>query len=58
MQGGKKGLFVNSRDICKHANKATIKFTGQNGKVAEERPVLTASCKGKKPKHKKDKGRK
>jgi hypothetical protein len=50
MQGGKKGLFVNSRNICKHVNKATVKFTGQNGKVTEERPVLRDSCKGRKKK--------
>jgi hypothetical protein len=59
MQGGKKGLFVNSRNICKHVNKATVKFTGQNGKVSEERPVLKDSCKGKggKKGHKKHKGK-
>jgi hypothetical protein len=53
MQGGKKGLFVNSRDICKTTNKATVKFTGQNNKTAESRPVLKASCKKHKGKSKK-----
>ena len=58
MQGGKKGLFVNSRNICKHVNKATVKFTGQNGKVTEGRPVLRDSCKGGKGNKHKHKGKK
>jgi hypothetical protein len=45
MQGGKKGLLVNSRDICKSVNRATVKFTGQNGKTAKSRPKLQSSCK-------------
>jgi hypothetical protein len=48
MQGGKKGLFVNSRDICKHVNRATARFKAQNGKSYEARPVLKDGCKGKK----------
>ncbi len=48
MQGGKKGLFENSRDICKHNNRATVKLTGQNGKVHNFRPLLRDSCKKKK----------
>lgn len=55
MQGGKKGLLVNSRDICKSVNRATAKFSGQNGKRAELRPKLQNSCK--KPKRKKQKHR-
>jgi hypothetical protein len=47
MQGGKKGLFVNSRDICNYTNRATAKFTGQNGKRHDFRPVLRDGCKGK-----------
>jgi hypothetical protein len=45
MQGGKKGLLVNSRDICKTVNKATAKFTAQNGKAITLRPKLINSCK-------------
>ena len=45
MQGGRKGLFVNSRNICKHTNRATAKFSGQNGKVHNFRPLLNDSCK-------------
>jgi hypothetical protein len=48
MQGGKKGLLVNSRNICKHTNRATARFGAHNGKTFEGRPVLKDSCKGKK----------
>jgi len=60
LQGGKKGLLVNSRNICNYTNKATAKFTGQNGKLSESRPVLKDSCKKGKggKKHKKGKGKK
>jgi hypothetical protein len=50
MQGGKKGLLVNSRNICKQTNRATAKFSAQNGKTDDFRPVLKDSCKGAKPK--------
>ena len=57
MQGGKKGLFVNSRNICKHTNRATARFSAHNGKTLDARPVLKADCKGGKPKpHKKKRG--
>jgi hypothetical protein len=46
MRGGKKGLLVNSRNICKHVNRATAKFTGQNGRRYDFRPVLKDSCEG------------
>jgi hypothetical protein len=46
MQGGKKGLLVNSTDLCKRTNRALSHFTGQNGKVYDTKPVLRASgCK-------------
>jgi uncharacterized repeat protein (TIGR01451 family) len=47
MQGGKKGLLVNSRDICKHTNRATATFTAHNGATKKFRPALKASCNGK-----------
>jgi len=47
MQGGKKGLLVNSRDICKTVNRATAKFSAQNGRQVTLRPRLQNSCKGK-----------
>jgi hypothetical protein len=57
MQGGKKGLLVNSRNVCKSTSRATVQFDGQNGKTADSRPVLAHSgCKKlKKRKHSKRK---
>jgi hypothetical protein len=46
MQGAKKGLLVNSRDICKSVNRATVRMEGQNGKGYDARPVLRAGCRG------------
>jgi hypothetical protein len=45
MQGGKKGLLVNSTNLCKSTNRAIAHFTGQNGKVHDFKPVLAPSCK-------------
>jgi hypothetical protein len=47
MQGGKRGLLVNSRDICKRANRAIVKYTAHNGATFESRPALKPGC----PKH-------
>jgi len=54
MAGGKKGLFVNSRDICATTYKATVQSDGQNGKVHDFKAPLKAQCK-KARKHKKTK---
>jgi hypothetical protein len=48
MQGGKKGLIVNSTDICKGKHRAIAAFTGQNGKLHEFKPAVKAKCGGKK----------
>jgi hypothetical protein len=49
LKGGKKGLLVNSTDVCKGTHKALAAFTGQNGKLDEYEPTLKAQCgKGKK----------
>jgi hypothetical protein len=40
MPGGKKGLLVNSRDVCKTINRADARFTGQSGKTFGSRPVV------------------
>jgi hypothetical protein len=45
MKGGKKGLLVNSRDICRSVNRATVELDAQNGKTADQRPALKATCK-------------
>lgn len=44
MQGGRKGLIVNSRNLCQHESRALVAFTGQNGKARTFRPVVKASC--------------
>ncbi len=43
-QGGKKGLFQNSTNICKGVHRATLKLDGQNGKVFDSQPKLVAQC--------------
>jgi hypothetical protein len=51
MEGGKKGLLVNSRNICKQVNRATVKYSAHNGLTTEARPALkVASCPSKKSK--------
>jgi hypothetical protein len=41
--GGKKGLLVNSRNICKGTPKATAVFQGQNGDKLTLRPRMQAA---------------
>ena len=53
MQGGKKGLLVNSTDICKGTHRALAKFAGQNGKVDSFKAPVKSSCRGKGKKGKK-----
>lgn len=45
MQGGKKGLLVNSTNICKGKHRAIADFRGQNGRRHLLRPVVKAKCK-------------
>ncbi len=45
MQGGKKGLLVNSRDICARTYRVNAEFDAQNGKEATLKPKLQAKCK-------------
>jgi hypothetical protein len=42
--GGKRGLIVNSRNICSRAYFATARFKGQNGKKADLRPRIKNDC--------------
>jgi hypothetical protein len=56
MQGAKKGLLVNSTDLCKSTNRAISHFEGQNGKVSDTSPELVPDC-GKGRKGKKGKGK-
>jgi hypothetical protein len=44
MQGGKKGLFQNSTNICKGTHRATLKLDAQSGKASDSQPKLVAQC--------------
>jgi hypothetical protein len=48
MKGGKKGLLVNSVNLCKGKHRAIVEMDGQNGKVHDFNPVVKAKCGGKK----------
>jgi hypothetical protein len=50
MQGGKKGLIVNSRNLCSAPSRANAQFSGHNGRRHEARPPVRADC-GKKRRH-------
>jgi hypothetical protein len=54
MQGGRKGLFVNSTDICRGKHRAEARIVAQNAKRATLRPQLRAQC-GKSKRHAKHK---
>jgi hypothetical protein len=54
MQGGKKGLLVNSTNICRQKNRALSHFVGQNGKVYDTTPLIANDCGGKGKGKKKD----
>ncbi len=57
MQGGRKGLLVNSTDLCRRTNRALAAFVGQNGRRLEASPVVKpGGCKGKRGKKGKKKG--
>jgi len=47
MKGGKKGLLVNSEDICRKTQKASVSFTAQNGAALALTPTIANSCGGK-----------
>ncbi len=52
MQGGDKGLLVNSTDLCTRKFRAQVAMDGHNGKLHESRPVLSNQCRrGRRHKH-------
>jgi hypothetical protein len=53
MDGGKKGLVVNSANLCKSTNRAVLKMRAQNGRELASEPVVANSCKKKSKKQKK-----
>jgi hypothetical protein len=44
LEGGSKGLFVNSTNLCAKKHFAKADFTGQNGKAYDTKPVLAVKC--------------
>jgi hypothetical protein len=56
MKGGKRGLLVNSVNLCKAPAKAVVKATGHNGAVHDFAPKLATSCGKKQQKGGKKKG--
>jgi hypothetical protein len=48
MQGGNKGLIVNSTNICRGKPRAIANFKGQNGRIHQFHPLVKAQCGGKK----------
>jgi hypothetical protein len=53
MQGAKKGLIINSRNLCAgKRSRANAEFTGHNGKEFKSNPVMEPDCGGKKRKAK------
>jgi hypothetical protein len=47
MKGGKKGLLVNSRDLCNRPNRSVLSFKAQNGRKLKVKklPLGTPACK-------------
>ncbi len=45
-EGGKKGLLINSKDLCKHPAKSALNIKGQNGKKIKKNklPLMTSGC--------------
>lgn len=47
MEGGRKGLLINSTSLCVGTHRATAKLTAHSGRKLTLRPKLKASCQGK-----------
>jgi hypothetical protein len=53
LDGGKKGLLVNSTNLCKGAQKAKVVMGGQNGADSNTQKKLKTACGGSASKHRK-----
>jgi hypothetical protein len=51
MQGGQRGLLVNSRNVCAKAYRASAQLTAHSGKEFEEKPVVRSDCGRKHKRH-------
>jgi hypothetical protein len=45
MEGGRKGLLVNSENLCSKPQRARIAMVAQNGRKLIERPLIANDCK-------------
>jgi hypothetical protein len=52
LKGGKKGLLVNSRSLCKSNQKASVKLVGQNGMQISRKTKLQSACGSNASRHK------
>ncbi len=52
MKGGKKGLLVNSEDICKKPQRALVHYSAHNAKVLDVKPLIANDCGGGGKQHK------
>lgn len=46
MRGGKKGLVINSTDLCARKHRADVQLDAHSGKRLSVRPVVAAKCGG------------
>jgi hypothetical protein len=53
LQGGKKGLLINSSNLCESSRKASVQLVGQNGMALSRGTQLQTAC-GSKLRHKRD----
>jgi hypothetical protein len=42
--GGKRGLLVNSRDLCQTNRRVKLRLTAQNGRARNSTPVIATGC--------------
>lgn len=55
--GGKKGLLVNSQDLCGTPHRAIVRLRGQNGASAKQNAAIKTSCKNQRRPRRGDRGR-
>jgi hypothetical protein len=44
MTGGKKGLLINSENLCLKKQRATVRMVGQNGRRRSSKPRIRVAC--------------
>jgi hypothetical protein len=44
LHGGKRGLLVNSQDLCTGKRRTSLEFKAQNGRVKRSNPVIATGC--------------